>query len=474
VSGGVVGLLLARWILDLGLGITLPAPFTLGLDLSLDGTVLGFTLLVSLITGVVVGLVPAIQATRPDIAPTLKDEGTGSDSPRVLNLSRLLVMGQMAMAVVLLVSAGLFLRSFDASRLMDPGFGREPTALLSLMIPSQDYSSEEGWALIQALQEEVEAMPAVARVGVISNIHLNTVNNMFLDVNVEGLPPPEGRSAHIVDFTSVDKDFFSAAGIPLLDGRVFTDEDREGGIPVAVINEAMARQFWPGENAVGRTLQVEVQGWPDVTVVGVVGTAKIHSLGEAPTPFIYLPYAQQYNAWVSFLAVARGDPGGLSRQLYRQVREGHPDLIITASTTVEEHIGIMLILRRLSAVLSVVFAAMALGLSVLGLYGVVSYGVARRAKEMGIRISLGADPASVVALQLRKGMRVVAWGGVVGFLGAVLVGRGMASFLFGVSPTDPVTFGIVALVLGGVALLAAYIPARRASRGDPVEVLRAQ
>jgi len=472
VVGGAVGLLLARWLLDLGMSVSLPVLFTIGLDLSLDRTVLGFTLLVSLATGVVVGLVPALQATRPDVAPTLKDEGTGSDSPRVLTLSRFLVAGQMAVSVILLVAAGLFIRSFDASRLMDPGFGRDPTALLSFMIPSQDYSQEEGLALIVSFREEVEALPSVDRVGVISNIHLNTVNNMFLDVNVEGVSPPEGRSAHIVDFTSVDEGFFRAAGIPLLEGRTFNNEDRADGLPVAVINEAMAREFWPGDRALGRTIQVEVPEWPDVIVVGVVGTAKIHSLGEAPTPFIYLPYAQEYNAWVSFMAVSLGDPGATARELHRLIREGHPDLIVTASTTLEEHIGIMLILRRLSALLSGVFAVIALGLAVLGLYGVVNYAVARRAREMGIRLSLGADPASIVALQLKKGMRLVVVGGVVGLMAAALAARGMAGFLFGVSSFDPLTFGGVALILGSVALLAAYIPARRASRVSPMEVLR--
>jgi len=470
--GGVSGALLARWILDLGLRIPLPPPFTIGLDLGFDWTVLCFTMLVSLATGAVVGLVPALQATRPEVAPTLKDEGTGSDSPRVLKLSRFLVSGQMAVSVVLLVVAGLFIRTFDASRLMDPGFGREPTALLSVMIPSQDFSWEEGLALIASFREEVEALPSVARVGVISNIHLNTVNNMFLDVNVDGVSPPEGRSAHIVDFTSVDEGFFEAAGIPLLEGRTFTGDDRADGLPVTVINEAMAQRFFPGERALGRTIRVALPEWPDLTVVGVVATAKIHSLGEAPTPFLYLPYSQEYNAWASFLAVSRGDPAATARELYRLVREGHPEIIVTANSTLEEHIGIVLILRRLSAMLSAAFATIALGLAVLGLYGVVSYSVARRGREMGIRISLGADPASVVALQLRGGMRLVAVGGAVGLVVAALAARAVPGFLFGASSSDPLTFVVVALLLGSVALFAAYIPARRASRVNPMEVLR--
>jgi predicted permease len=469
---GAAGLPLALWVLDLGMGLTLPFPVPLGLDLSLDLTVLGFTLAVSLATGILVGLVPALQATRPEVAPTLKDESTGSEGSRVISLSRVLVGAQVAVSVVLLVAAGLLIRSFDASRLLDPGFGDEPTAVLSFMIPSQDYTPEEGRVLMASFMDEVRAMPEVVRVGAISNIHLNTINSMFLDVNVEGTPPPPGRSAHIVDFTSVDEHFFQAAGISLLEGRTFNGGDRADGRPVAVINEAMARLFWPGESAVGRTIRVEVPGFPDPTVVGVVATAKIRSLGEAPRPFIYLPFGQEYNAWVYVLAVTRGPAEGTSGALYRLLRERHPEVVVTGSTTMEEHIGVMLILRRVTAALSGVFAALALGLVLMGLYGTVSHAVARRAREMGIRMSLGADPRSVVALQLKRGLRLVVVGGGIGLIAAALAARGMEGFLYGVSTLDPLTFGLVAVVLAVTAVFAAYIPARRASRVSPVEVLR--
>jgi predicted lysophospholipase L1 biosynthesis ABC-type transport system permease subunit len=241
---------------------------------------------------------------------------------------------------------------------------------------------------------------------------------------------------------------------------------------VAVVNQAFAGRFWPGENPLGRTIKVETPGWPDLTVVGLVSTAKIHSLGEDPTPFIYLPYEQEYNAWVTFLAVSRVDPQVTAQDLYRLAREEHPDLVVTASSTLDEHIGIVLIVRRLSALLTGVFAAIALGLAVMGLYGVVSYAVARRAKEVGVRISLGAEPSSVVALQLIRGMRLVAVGGLLGLVSSALVARGVGGFLFGVSPLDPLTFAAVGGVLTSVALVAAYLPARRASRIRPMDVLR--
>ena len=472
VLAGVMSVPLALWFLRLGMALTLSSPLPVALDLSFDRVVLGFTTVVALAAGILVGLLPALRGTRPEVSPTLKDSVPGGDGPGILAVSRMLVAGQTAVAVVLLVAAGLFLRSFEATRDIDPGFGREPTALLSFMVPSPAYSQEEGRGLLESLEEEARGMPGVSRVGMISNIHLNTVNAMILDVNVDGAPPPGGRSAHPVDFTSVDGDFFGAAGISLLEGRLFDQGDRADQRPVAIVNEAMARRFWADESPLGRTVRVEVPGFRDLTVVGVVSTAKIHSLGEAPTPFLYLPYAQEYNAWVSLLAVTREDPAGTARRLYRLARERYPQLVVTASTTLEEHIGILLLLRRLSAVLSGVLAAIALGLAVMGLYGVVGYAVARRSREMGIRMSLGAEPRSLVALQLRKGLGLVVVGGMLGLVVARGAAQAVAGFLFGVSAWDPPTYLGAAVLLAVAASLAAYFPARRASRVDPVHALR--
>ena len=474
VLGGLVGFLFALWLLDLAAGTRLPFSMPLGLDLSPDWKVAAFTLLLALGAGGFIGLIPALQVTRPDLVSTLKDAGPSGGGSRALTLSRLLVTGQMAVSVTLLVAAGLLFRSFDATRLVDPGFGREPTALLSFMIPSEAYSDEEGWELVSSLREEVLRLPSVTRVGVISNLHLNTVNRMILEVNVDGIEPPEGRDAHQVDFTSVDGGFFAAAGISVLEGRTFDDTDRRDGPPVAIVNEAMARRFWPDGSPLGRTIHIEVPGWEDPTVVGVVTTAKIRFLGEAPTPFLYLPYTQEYNAWVSLLAVTRGDPRSLSGELYALLRRRHPDAIVTNYTTLEEHVGVMLFLRRLSVVASGLFAVVALALAVMGLYGIVSYAVRRESKEMAIRLSLGAAPGSVVALQLRGGMRLVAAGGTLGLLGAWVAARGMSGLLFGVSPADPVTFFGVLFLLVTVAFIAALVPARRATLVNPVEALKAE
>ncbi len=471
--GGAGALLLAPWVLQLANSATQSFLIPVGLDLSIDWTVLAFTAAVSLATGLAVGLVPALHATRADVAPILKSEGAQSGRTRTVALSRTLVAGQMAVSAMLLVFAGLFIRSFGANRLVDPGFGYEPTAFLSFMVPASRYSDEEGLQLVTSFVDRVQALPGVTRAGAISNPHLNTLNRMIIDARVDGVAPPPGRSAHSVDFTSVDADFFAAAGIPILEGRNFREEDRRDGTPVAIINEAMARRFWPGESPLGRTIQLEA-GFPDPMVIGVARTAKIRSLEESPRPFIYLPFAQEFNYWVTVLATTRGDPTATARELHRLLRTTYPDVIVTKSTTLAEHIGIMHVARRLSALLASAMAGLALFLAAVGLWGVVSFAVAMRTREMGIRMALGSEPRGVVALMLRGGMRLVILGGGVGLAAGLLVSRGLSRLLFGVSALDPLTLAAGALVLLLTGAVAAYVPARRASRADPVTALRAE
>ncbi|UCC84643.1 MAG: ABC transporter permease [Gemmatimonadota bacterium] len=471
--GGAGGLFLASWVLQLADSVTQSFVFPIGLDLSIDWMVLGFTAAVSLATGAAVGLVPALQATRADVAPILKSDSAQAGRPRTVALSRILVAGQMAVSAMLLFFAGLFIRSFEATRLVDPGFGYEPTAFLSFMVPASRYSDGEGLQLVTSFVDRARSLPGVTRAGAISNPHLNTLNRMIIDVRVDGVAPPPGRSAHSIDFTSVDADFFTVAGIPILEGRNFREEDRADGTPVAIINEAMAQRFWPGASPLGRTVHLEA-GFPDPVVIGVARTAKIRSLEESPRPFIYLPYAQEFNSWVTVLATTRGDPAATVQELHRLLRTTYPDVIVTKSTTLSEHIGIMHVARRLSALLSSATAGLALFLAAVGLWGVVSFAVALRTREMGIRMALGSEPRGVVALMLRGGMRLVVLGGAVGLAAALLVSRGLSRFLFGVSALDPLTFAVGLLVLLISGALAAYVPARRASRADPVTALRAE
>jgi predicted permease len=476
--GGAAGIVLARWVLDLGVRVIRTSPLPVRLDLSLDGTVLVFTAAVAALAGLVVGLVPAVQATRPDLMATIKDGAGRASVGGPIRLGNTLVGAQMAVSLVLLVAAGLFIRSFLASRDLDVGFGEAPTAMISFVNPADRIDAEEGRATAERILARAGRIPGVTDVGLVSNLHLNTVNTMFLDVNVDGVAPPPDRGAHYVDFTSVDPGFFAAAGIPILEGRNFDSRDDADGEPVAIISQAMADRFWPGESALGRTFRVEVPGWAhDRRVVGVSRTTKVKTLGEPPRPFIYLPYGQEYNAWMTILARTDGPPGtaeGVARDLLQLFREVHPEGILFDSGTLEEHIGVMLIARRVSAMLASVFAGVALLLAVIGLYGVVSFAVARRTAEVGIRVSLGAHSGSVVRLMVAGGMRLAAAGAAVGLVLAAVLARLTSGFLFGVEPLDPGTFLGVTAVLVGVALVAAVIPAMRAARVDPLEALRAR
>ncbi len=472
LAGGAAGVALALLALRVGMSVELPFPIPIELDTSLDGRVLGFSLAVSLLAGLLFGLAPALQATRPDLAPTLKDESTGGGSRRAFTLRNSLVVAQVALSLVLLIGSGLFLRSLGQARSMDPGFGHDPTALVSFVVSAERYSIEEGRVWMHSLLDRAAALPGVQAVGLTGNLHLNTVSFSTVDINVDGFPTPPGRQGYLIDRTEVDAGFFDAAGIPILRGRDFDDSDVSGGEPVVIINQVLAQRFWPDGNPVGETIR-EGDG-NELRIVGVAGNAKIRSLGEEPTPFIYYPYSQDYASFVTVLARTSGSAEQTTAQLLDLLRTMDPETPIIESKTMKEHLSVMLIPARLSAFLSTLFGALAVGLAVIGLYGVVSYAVAQRRREMGIRMSLGATRRSVVGLAVGGGMKLVALGGIIGLSLAFLATRVLRGFLFGIAPLDPVVFLAVPTVLGVVALLAAYLPARRASRVDPVRALKAE
>jgi predicted permease len=471
--GGAAAVVLAVITVRLALSIELPFPIPIELDTGLDGRLLGFALAVSLLAGLLFGLAPALQATKPDVAPTLKDESTGGGRPRTFGLRNTLVVGQVAVSLLLLIGAGLFLRSLGAATSVNPGFGHEPTAVVSFQVSAERYTTpDEAREWTRSFVDRAAALPGVAAVGLTGNLHLNTMSFSSVDINVDGFDPPPGRQGHLIDRTQVDAGFFDAAGIPILQGRNFTDADRPDGRRVVIINRVMAERFWPGEDAVGRIIR-EGDG-DELEIVGVAAAAKVRSLGEEPRPFIYYPYSQDYTSFVTVLARAAGNAEQTAVQLVALLRDMDPETIIFESKTMEEHLSVMLIPARLSAFLSTLFGGLALALAVIGLYGVVSYAVAQRRREIGIRMALGATRGSVVCLMIEGGMKLVAVGGAIGVGLALLTTRVLQGFLFGIAPLDPMAFLAVPVLLGGVALLAAYIPARGASRVDPVRALKAQ
>ncbi|MCJ7629736.1 MAG: ABC transporter permease, partial [Longimicrobiales bacterium] len=312
--GGVLGMGVSVWLLKLLVSMELPLPGGLHLDLAMTGKAFLF------------GLAPALQSTNPDVAPTLKDESTGGGKPRRFSLRNILVSGQIAASLVLLISAGLFFRSFQSFQSQDPGFGKEPTALLTFVISAERYNDEEGRIFLRSYLERLGQAPGVAAAGVISNIHMNTTSTQTLDVNVDGIEPPPGRQAWQVDQAVAGPTFFDAAGIPILQGRNFQETDVEDGTRVVIINEVMAQRFWPDEDPLGK--MIRRGNGQDLVVVGVARTAKVRTLGEAPRPFIYRAYSQSY---ASFLTAVIRTPGSAEEVLqtgFRTLREMDPEMMV--------------------------------------------------------------------------------------------------------------------------------------------------
>jgi predicted permease len=471
--GGVAGVVVGTALLRLLQGADLPLPVPLTLDLDLDLGVLFFTLGISLLAGLALGLAPALHGSRDDLATTLKDDSAGGGQRGRMRLRDALVVAQVAVSTLLLVGAGLFLRSFDRLQSVDPGFGREPAAVISFLIPSDRYDEDAAREMARKLEERSLAIPGVEAVGLIDNLHLNTLSTQNSEINTDGLEPPPDRYGHPVDRAEADDGFFTAAGVRILEGRAFDRElDRPDSPPVVIVNEELARRFWPSSSAIGKRIWFSEERRYEV--IGVSGNVNVRGLGEAPRPFIYLSLDQLSPNFVTMVAKTSLDPGRTALDLVAAMRELDPAIAVYETKTLERHIGIQLLPARLTAVLLSAFAALALALACIGLYGLVSYAVAQRTREMGIRMSLGADAARVVRLLLGGGLRLVLIGGAIGLVLAGMAGRLISGLLFEVGSFDPVAFLTVAAMLGAAATLAAWLPARRAARISPALALRAE
>ena len=470
LAGGA-GTGLAVWLLQLLATGDFPLPIPVALDLRLDGRVLAFTLGVSLVAGAMLGLVPALQSTRPDVSGALGSESAGGGQPGQLRWRNALVVAQLTISLVLLVGAGLFLRSFQQAQSVDPGFGREPTAILTFLTPATRFAPDEARVYTRRLLDRFRELPGVDAVGAISRLHLNPLSTSTSDFNVAGFEPPGDHGAFIADRAEVDPGFFEAAGIEIR-GRNFSDADRPDTQPVVIISEAMARRFWDDGDAVGRLVQRRADEDPPWLVVGVASDAKVRTLGEAPRNMVYLTYSQRLARSLTVVAKTSTDPERTALALLTAGREVDPDLWVFETKTMDRHLALLRLPQQLSAFVLSAFGLLALALAAIGLYGVVSHGVSQRTREIGIRMALGADGPGVVRLLVAGGLRLVVVGGAFGLALAVVATRPIGALLFEVDALDPLTFLGVPLVLGAVALLAAYLPARRASRVHPVTALR--
>ncbi|MGH7620495.1 MAG: ABC transporter permease, partial [Gemmatimonadaceae bacterium] len=453
------------------LGANLPIPLPINLDVSVDLRVLAFVIAASVAAGVLFGLLPALQATRPDVIETLKNENAGARPGRRISMRSGLVVAQTATSLVLLVTAALFLRSFAAQSKVDAGFGASPAGMVWMALPVDRYAADRRVQAVADIERRVRGQDDVSGVGVIEFMLLNALGNNSRTINVDGFQPPKGTTGFEIDATSADSGFFDAAGVTLTRGRLFNSSDTPDRERVVLINETMAQKFWPGQDAVGRTFRGDTTVFH---VAGVFKTTKVRSLGEAPRPFFFTAFSQIPSPIFMLVARSRGDAARTTTGLVSTLRAFDPSLMIIQARTMREHLAVMLLPARLGAVAFALFAGLALVLATIGVYGVVRYAVARRAREVAIRLAIGGQPDGVVRLLMREGVTLVGTGAVFGMLLAALASRGLSSLLFGVGAMDPIAFIGAPLLLVAIGAIAAFIPARRASRVDPASVLRAE
>ncbi|MBS1788101.1 MAG: ABC transporter permease [Acidobacteria bacterium] len=466
---GVVGALLAWWVTDL-IARFGPEDVPRLAETRLDGRVLAFTLLVSTLTGVLFGLVPAWQSARINLTTALKESARNS-SGEGTRLRAVLVALEMALAVVLLIGAGLLINGFVRLMHVSPGFNPEGVVVARTTLPATRYPDiERGKAVYRQALNRIAALPGVQSVSVASNLPLT--DEWQIGFRVEGGDENAFYTAH---GSFISNDYFRAMGIPLMKGRGFTDDDRPDGVPVIVVNETMARRFWPGQEAIGKRIRWggwNPQGW--LTIVGVATDVKLSSLEAESEPTVYMPTFQisRLRREALFIARTSADPSDLATALRREINAVDADLPVYDIRTMNEVVADSVAQRRFTMWLLTGFAAAALLLAAIGLYGVISYSVAQRTQEIGIRMALGAQTGNVVRQIVAQGMKLALVGLWSGLIAAFALTRLMTNLLYGVSATDPLTFAGIAILLSGVALLACWVPARRAAKVDPMIALR--
>jgi predicted permease len=472
LAGGAGGVLLALW-----LTAALAARGEAGIprlgEVSVDGATLGFTLLVSLVAGIGFGLIPALRAGRADLQAALKD-GDRSGTPGGDRARGVLVAAQVALSLMLLVGAGLLLKSFARLQRVELGFDAERVLTARVSLPEARYAAPaQQAAFFDALVSRVEALPGVSAAGTVSWLPLSGLRSAT-DLWIEGrpIPPPDERpGAHI---QAVTPDYFRAMGIPLRDGRTFEPSDASGRPKAIVVSRSFAERYLRGEPVLGRRLAMP---WGDTlrgTIVGVVGDVRHAGVDSLPHPTVYWAESQWPWSAMTLVARTRGDPALLAPSLVAEIHALDSQLPVADVRPMRDYLGDTLARREFILTLLGGFAATALALTAVGLYGVMAYSVAQRTRELGIRIALGASRQRVLAAELRRALAVLGAGVAAGLAGAAAFTRVLDALLYGVSATYPVVFALIVALLAGVGLAASWVPARRATRVDPMVALRAE
>lgn len=470
VAGGI-GLLLAWWAISILNSITLPADLPVDFNLTLNPTIVLFSLAVTTLTGVLFGLAPAIRASKVQPGAALKgDQATLAKMGAGRFFMNALVTTQIALSILLLVSSGLFLRGLQQATAIDKGFEEENLLVASLDPGLQAYDRESAETFYRSLTSAIATLPGVEAVGLGRFIQLSASGGGNFGVEIPDYEPAPGEGMSVFH-NEVTPGYFAAMGISMTAGRAFGEEDHSESLPVMIVNQQFADRFWPGENAVGKLVHT---GGKDRRVIGVVTTGKYFSLGEEPLEFMYFPQAQQWTFPMTVHVRTVNDPQAFAPLLRQEVRRLDPTMPVADLRPMTDQLGVVLFPARIIGASLGIFGALGMILAAVGIYGVISYSMSRMTREIGIRVSLGALHTTILVSVVRKSMILVGLGVALGLTAAIGASRLLAGFIYGVDALDPLTFVGVPLVLAAVALIATMVPAWRAVSIDPAAVLRTE
>jgi len=469
---GTVGVVMAYWTMDVIMAFVPPVDMPFDLGLRMDSLTLLFALGVSVITGMVFGLAPALQASSPQMVNALNEEGrSGSGGRTSGRLRNALVVSQVAVCLVLLVGAALFLRSFIAAQSLSPGFEADRLVTVSMDMFPSGYTGERNREFQRRAVEAIGALPGIRATSFGSRIPLGMGNNSSMGITVEGYVRRENEEV-VINYSTVGARYFETMGIPIRQGREYNETDTAESPRVIVINEAMAKRYWPEGRALGGRIQM---GQNTHEVIGIAADTKYSSINERPLPQLFYPLMRTEVSTLRMFVRTAGDPAPMVAEVRNVIRGLDPALPVYDARTVTEHMQTAVFAQKMAANLLGAMGVLALLLAAIGLYGVMAYAVSQRTQEMGIRLALGASPSALLAMIVGQGMKLTTVGLVSGLalaLGAFGSIGAVRTLLPGISPLDPITFTAVPVVLGLIALLASWIPARRAGRVDPLVALR--
>ena len=471
VMGGIAGLVLAIYGTSLLSTFAPPASLPIKLNVEIDKTVLGFTALISVLTGIIFGMAPALQTTHPDLVSSLKDESVpltkGYSKSRI---RKTLVVVQIALCQVLLITAALFVLSLQKAQTINPGFDSQNLLLGSIDLANKDYNKERATAFYRQLIERTEAIPGVQSASLASAIPLGFSGGSSVTVTVDGYTPQANEDMR-VEFNLVGPKYFQTLGIPLLQGRDFTLQDAEGAPAALIINESMAKRYWPGQDPLGRSVRF---GDQVATVIGVATDGKYASLSENPKPYMYRPLLQLHHPTVTLHARTHGDPVPMIGALRSEVRAADPTLALYDIKTMTQHLEIAVLPQTIAGTLLTVFGLIALALAAIGIYSIMAYAVRQRTREIAIRLALGAQHTSMLGMIIKEGLVLALIATGIGLIAVFNLTRILSNLLLGVNPTQVLTFTAISLLLIMMSLVASYIPARRIMKINLSTALRTE